>query len=296
MPIILLLSCAILIYAVLSTTHSRPRPAGGGKGSTPLNMPTSTNAPPLRARIVYEWNSGIYSTRTDTGFTRKIADEGKYPRWSPDGRSIAYWRGTNHLVQADADGGNPVVLARAEEPRGIAYHPDGLDLYFVDQNAVKSVSLANHTVRTRLEGYRFVEIDLAPGNRFVASIKSVPNHYLLAFDLATGRHWKLGHHGCSASLSPDGQYSTRNAGNHRRLSIDDWASGKMIRSLPAPPRLLNDNQFWSNHADWIASVMQGGSTEIYIQRVSDARYWRVTFCGGCDRPDLYVPRDGQADG
>ncbi len=255
---------------------------------TPLNMPASTNPPPVKGWAVYEWKEGLYKTRTDTGETRKIAAVGRYPRWSPDGRFVAYWRGQS-LVQAHSNGSRATVLvAEVGEPHGLAYHPDGRELYFVDGSTVKSVSLKDRTVRMRLEGYDFRELDLGPGQRLVASIRGTPMHYLLAFDLESGAKRRFGLQGCSASLSPDGRFSIRNSWNHRGFYIDDWTTGDEVKFVPMPRSRLGDDQFWSNHPDWVVSVFEGAGNDIYVQRVADAKFWRVTFCHGCGRPDLFV--------
>ncbi len=274
-----------LLYRLAPAAPQRPPPPG--IASTPLDMPASNNPPPLQGFVAYEWAGGIYGTRTDTGSTLRLAERGTYPRWAPDGRHLAYWRGKT-LVQTDADGEKPVDLAEAAEPHGIVYAPGGNEILFADGDAVKAVSLRDRSIRTVLEGYPFIEIDLAPGGRFIASLHTRPKYSLQAFDLVSGRNWRIGT-GCSASLSPDGRLSTRNSFDHRALHLDDWATGALIKDLPAPHDKLGDNQFWSNADDWIALMGQGAATEIYVQRVSDARIWRITFCGRCDRPDLFVP-------
>ena len=274
---------AIGLLIVSFSKHSTP----DGKAYTPLNMPTPRHPSPLRAWVVYEWASGLYTTRTDNGRTCQVAERGTYPRWSPDGSHLAFWRGTD-LVQADADGSNPTVLAQAQEPHGIAYNPDGSEILFVDAKSVLAVSLADRSIRTVLNGLKFREIDLAPGGRFIASAYTMPKHGVFGFDLVAGRDWEIGT-GCSASLSPDGRLSTRNGYNHRHLHIDDWATGAPIKDLPGPQGHLGDNQFWSNSDDWIAIAGGETSCEIYIQRVSDSESWRITYCDHCDRPDLFVP-------
>lgn len=259
----------------------------GGSAPTPLNMPSPFRPSRLRAWVVYEWAGGLYATRTDNGATRRVAECGNYPRWSPDGRHLAYWCGRD-LLQADTDGGHPTVLAHAQEPHGLAYHPDGTEILFVDAKSVLAVSLRDGSVRTVLAGMKFREIDLAPGGRFIASAYTMPKHKVFGFDLTAGQDWEIGT-GCSASLSPDGRYSTRNATDHSRLHIDEWGTGALFKELPAPPGHLGDNQFWSNSGDWIAIAGGEHSRDIYVQRVSDGRTWQITFCGGCDRPDLFVP-------
>jgi hypothetical protein len=283
LTILALIGLAIFYFFTDAATHTAP----SGDLVTPLDMPMPWHPSPLRAWVAYEWSGGLYTTRTDTGRTRRVAERGTYPRWSPDGRHLAYWRG-NDLLQADADGSNPAILAQAQEPHGLAYNPDGSEILFVDAKSILAVSLQDRSVRTVLAGLKFREIDLASDGRLVASAYTMPKHGVFGFNLVASNDWKIGT-GCSASLSPDGRFSTRNATDHCCLHIDDWATGTKLKDLPAPPGCFGDNQFWSNADDWIAIAAGLESADIYIQRVSDARIWKITFCRGCDRPDLFVP-------
>src|ERR1043166_911450 len=61
---------------------------------------------------------GVYTVPALGGEPRRIANEGRRPRFSPDGRWIAYWVGTEH--QQFARNQTYVVLSSGGEPRRLA--------------------------------------------------------------------------------------------------------------------------------------------------------------------------------
>jgi serine/threonine protein kinase/Tol biopolymer transport system component len=82
---------------------------------------------------------GVYTVPALGGEPRRIANEGRRPRFSPDGRWIAYWVGTEH--QQFARNQTYVVLSSGGEPRRLApaffsaddplWSPDGQHLLFL---------------------------------------------------------------------------------------------------------------------------------------------------------------------
>lgn len=218
----------------------------------------------------------------------RIAANASWPRWSPDGRYVAFVRG-NRIMRVAADGGGEEVLAEAAEARAVAYHPNGQEVLFTDDEAIKSVSIGSREVRTVVSGWNFREPDISPdGARLVASVRR-GGVQMRGFDLAKGKDWRIAG-GCSASFSPDAQRVTNNDGNHRALSIRLWESGRKVASVDAPPGRTFDNQFWSNDQDWIASITDDYAEDVFIHQVSQDRSFRVTSSGDCDRPDLFVER------
>jgi len=107
------------------------------------------------------------------------------------------------------------------------------------------------------------------------------------YSLATDDESILLGRGCSASLSPNGTRATLNLNGHRELALLDVRTGDTLATLSAPPDTQLDNQYWSNHPDWITAVSHKG--DIFLQRVTDGTCWRITRTGDADRPDLFVP-------
>lgn len=241
--------------------------------------------PPLQGWVVYDRPDGIYKTRVETGETRRLSDGGTNPRWSPDASRIAYLRNGWVMVMR-ADGSEPRELAQPREPFHISFHPDGSSVIFTDLKAIKVVSIADRGVRTLLTGEVFREPDMTADGRLVTSVRAMQVE-VRSYDLSTGEHWTIGR-GCSASLSPDGTCVTQNTGGHRTLRLRDWKTGADRGKISSPKGLIFDNQYWSNHPDWIASKSQGAYEDIFVHSVRLDRAWRVTASGSCDRPDLFV--------
>ena len=96
---------------------------------------TGVSWAPDSERIVFkrydEKLSGIWTLSLKDRTPRQITDDnGANPRWSPDGKSIAYQRG-NQIRLVAAEGGKPEMLVDYKSPvRVIAWSPDGKWLHF----------------------------------------------------------------------------------------------------------------------------------------------------------------------
>jgi hypothetical protein len=272
------LSCHAFIVAALVFAGCR------ADRQTAAVVPRST--PPVRGEVVYQRPDGIYKTVIGRPESIPLALDGSYPRWSPDGQSVAFVRG-HQIMRVPANGGEAERLADADDARAVAWHPNGLEVLFTDGQSIKSVALDTRAVRTVVSGHTFRELDFALPARLVTSTRRF-GVSIRAFDLATGRDWKISS-GCSASLSPNGERVTNNSDNHRQLLLRRWTNGEIVQTLDAPPGRTLDNQYWSNESNWIASVSDDtDQTDVFVISVSQNRAWQVTFTGDCDRPDLYV--------
>jgi Tol biopolymer transport system component len=276
--------CAALLLALVSGLYTLRRHDADGEGGV---LPV---APPkgLAGAAVYECNDGICRATLETGTEALLTPHGRYPRWSPDGEYVAFLRDSG-VMRMRADGSGVELLARAENPGALNYHPGGREILFTDGREVKSYSLDSGGVRSLLRGRKFMEIDISPaGDRLVATVKDA-GFRIIAFDLPAGTERSLAS-GCSASLSPDGSLFTRLDRSHTRLDLRTWSSGTVRSVIESPRGMKFDNQFWSNHPDWVASRSEGDEENIYAHQVSTGRAVRITSSGGADRPDLYLRR------
>lgn len=280
---------ATLLYRTVPAAAAAP--AAGAPYLAPI-VPGEAEAAALRELesrmdgwIVYERPQGIFKTRIGTLEPVRLASPGRFPRWSPDGRHVAFLQ-EDRLMLMQADGSGQQILARVREPRALAFHPSGAAVYFTDGTLIRAVDIESRAVRDVASGFRFRELDVAPDGRLVATIRA-RGVSMMGIDPASGRQWPIAT-GCSASLAPDGRRVTNNQGNHRTLAIRDFASGALLGSVDAPPGLAFDNQFWSNRDGWLASKSEGAFADIFVHDVEANMAVRVTFCRDADRPDLFV--------
>jgi uncharacterized membrane protein YbhN (UPF0104 family) len=239
----------------------------------------------MDAWVVFQRPDGIYKVRVGEAEPSRLAAPGLFPRWSPDGQSIAFLQNSRVMILR-RDGGEPEALAPVSEPRALAFHPSGEELFFTDGQLIRAVNLKTRAVRKVVSGSRFRELDIAPDGRIVATVRT-RGVSMIGFDPGSGKQWRIAG-GCSASLSPDGRRVTNNEGDHRKLAIRDFESGARLGTLDAPPGLAFDNQFWSNHDNWIVSKSEEPFEDVFVHDVLKNEAVRVTFVGQCDRPDLFV--------
>ena len=244
----------------------------------------------VQGRLVYERNRegrnlGIFRIDLEQPPRyHQLTGEGQGPRWSPDGQWIAFRRG-DELLRVAWDGSKLEKLARFQGLKALAWRTDGREIWCADFRGVHAYVLAEGRVRQAM-GQRALELDVsADGTRVVYAMA---DHMIHGADLGTGTAWKIGR-GCSASLSPEETRVTDNRGDHKQLFVRDWKSGEHIATLDAPHGTTFDNQWWSNHPDWIVSrTEQRHNQDIWLHRVGDNLHWKVTFTGDCDRPDFYA--------
>lgn len=242
----------------------------------------------ISGKFVYQrTGGGIYIGKLGKSSSRRLVEQGTYPRWSPDGKYIVYVD-KNKIMLIPEKGGKPKVLATASRARALCFSPDGSTVFFTDGKTLRSVELENRTVKTLLDGYELLEIDVAgDSTRLAATVRTSFGYKVYVFDLKSGENRAVTS-GCSASLSPDGSLVTVNGKNHRILYLYHWGSLKLAGKISAPAGEKFDNQFWSNSSHWLVSVTEGNSRNVFIHNVSENRPYRVTWNGDCDRADLFI--------
>jgi hypothetical protein len=265
---------------------------GQGEGVQPApRAPEKNIVSPdqVRGKVVYQRPDGIYLLDLQDKKPKRLVPYGTYPRWSPDGGRFAFVHG-NDIVLADAEGREVKKIAVAERARAVCFAPDGKSVLFSDGRFLKKVELATGRVTTLLQNNEFREFDLSPdGTRLAATVRTLLGTKVLAFDLANGRKERtVANNGCSASLSPDGRFITVNGASHKKLDLYDWQTLRSAGFVSAPAGLKFDNQYWSNHPEWLVSTSEGGGPDIYLHHVPGNTASRVTASGDCDRADLFV--------
>lgn len=241
----------------------------------------------VQGKIVYQRPDGIYTLTLQADMPKRIVPFGSYPRWSPDGQQIVFVHG-NAIMLTDEAGKDMHKIAVAGKAKAVCFFPDGRSVLFSDGNSIKKVELKGLQVTTLLTDGEFRELDVAvSGTRLAATVRTPFGLKVRVFDLAGGGGRTVAN-GCSASLSPDGQLITVNGMSHAKLFLYQWGDLQPAGFVSAPLGLKFDNQYWSNHPQWLLSTSEGDERDIYLHHVLSNTSYKVTATGDCDRADLFV--------
>ena len=269
---------------------------GNGRAATAVETGSSLPAAQIRqeqgknvqGKILYQRQDGIYMLNLRDKVPKRLVPYGTYPRWSPDGSQFVFVHG-RAIMLADWQGRAIRKIAEAEKGRAVCFGPVGKSVLFSDGTRLKKVDLGTGRISVILENNEFREIDLsADGMRLAATVRTLVGTKVLVFDLGGGMEERTVAKGCSASLSPDGRLITVNGEGHELLHLYDWQNLRPVGFVSAPPGLKFDNQYWSNHPDWLVSTSEGTSRDIFLHHVPSDSSFKVTSSGDCDRADLFV--------
>lgn len=237
------------------------------------------------ALAVCERKAGIYLFQIGKLEPRLLVDQGSWPRFSSDGKWVAFVR-SNAIMRVGVEGGLPEELAVAQKPRAVAVGDDSKQVFFTDRESIKAVNTSSHSLQLIKDGRRFKEIGIT-GNKLVTSVRGLTGVYLRAYDLDTGSDRNFAP-GCSASISADGKLVTGNTSSHRYLNLYSWESGNVEQVIPAPAGRTFDNQKWSNDPRYLVSVTDDAQRDVFVHDVVSKEAVQITNVGDCDRPDLFV--------
>lgn len=243
----------------------------------------------LNGKLVFQRPDGIYLMQVGKQSARRLVDYGSNPRWSPNGKQIAFIHG-NAIMLVTEKNGKIKHLATAGKAKAVCFDPDGRSVLFTDNNLLRRVDIRSRKVKTLLKGDRFYEVDMAKdGQRLAATVKTITGFKVRIFDLKTGSDRTVSK-GCSASLSPDGKRVTVNGPKHRVLYLYQWENLKRAGAIHAPAGRRFDNQFWSNNPQWLTSTTEGKRNDIFLHHVASDTSYQLTTNGDSDRADLYVSK------
>ena len=244
--------------------------------------------PQLTGKVVYELPDGIYAKQFVDVNSKRLVSGGTYPRWSPDGKLVAYLKDKSLCLISIENLQNNIMIS-IDSPKAIAFHPDGNLILFTDGNAVRSFDTRSLKVETITSGKRYLEIDISKDNSYLAyTTKKMLGGYQVEVMKVKDNEINKISMGCSASLSPLGDFVTVNSEGHQILSIFDVKSKMPLKEIKGPLENLFDNHSWSNLNEWIACINETDNKNIYIIEVSSSRFWKMTDFGDCDRPDIFI--------
>ncbi|AGF79149.1 hypothetical protein UWK_02613 [Desulfocapsa sulfexigens DSM 10523] len=243
----------------------------------------------LIGKIVYQRPDGIYMITVGEKSPQHLLNYGTNPRWSPNGKQIAFVHGNAILILTVKDG-TVKQLATASKAKALCFFPDGKSVIFTDDKLLRRVDIKSRKIKTLLQGEQFYEVDIAKdGKRLTATVRGLTGFKVRIYDLQSNSNHTVSR-GCSASISPDGSKVTVNGGKHRILHIHQWDSLKKIGQIHAPTGKQFDNQLWSNSPQWLVSTTEGKRRDLFLHHINSDSSFQITTSGDCDRGDLYVSR------
>lgn len=258
----------------------------------PLYSHASTKAAfidKLVGKTVYQRPDGIYMIRTGEQSSQRLLDYGTNPRWSPDGKQVAFIHG-NAIMLLTVKNRQVRQLATAAKAKALCFFPDGRSVLFTDDKLLRRVEIKSRKIKTLLKDGQFYEVAIAKdGKRLAATVHGSTGFKVRIYDLKSGVNRTVSR-GCSASISPDGDKVTVNGGKHRVLHIYQWDSLKKAGRVHAPAGRKFDNQLWSNSPEWLVSTSEGKHHDIFLHHIASDSSYQITTSGDCDRADLYVNR------
>jgi len=244
----------------------------------------------VEGRVVYQRPDGIYSVKIGRKQEKRLSKNGSNPRWSPTGKSIVFVH-RNEIRIMDRKGGQKKTLAQAQKAKAVCFDHSGKAVLFTDKKTIKRVYIKTGKIETILRGkYDFLELDISNDGKVLAVTVKTPLGYQVRRINLHSKNRKNVARGCSATLSPDSRYITVNGRKHRFLNLYNLHTLKLEKQLSAPYGRRFDNQFWSNHKDWLVSKSEDDAENIYIHHIPTDSSYQITTSGNCDRPDFYVSR------
>ncbi len=245
------------------------------------------NQGPAPGWVVYQRSDGIYKEKIENGGAVLLRSKGRYPRWSPDGKLIAYVDG-NRIMIMDNDAKRNRQIAISEKGRAVCFHPNGKSILYTSKNKIFQVKIDSGETLELVQGNEFFELDISnDGRTLVATEKSILGYRVVEVNLNSGVKKIIGR-GCSASISADGEYISVNGREHKILYLHSRLQKDVIVEMEMVQGLTFDNQFWSNDPNWLVSKSDGISSDIYVHHFPSQKTYQITFSGDIDRPDYFV--------
>ncbi|KAK2462744.1 hypothetical protein APHAL10511_005262 [Amanita phalloides] len=228
-------------------------------GYTPLNLPT------------FKAPDGKYIAAGSADSTTWLPSPLNLPTFkatifsaslSPDGKYIAAGSADSKTMVLDAQTGVPIwgPLSDIEQPRAVAFSPDGKRVAFCARNIVIRDVLTGHLVVQFTTTDSIKSVSFSPDGKKLATGngKGIQVWDAWTGDLILG---PLGHsmYICPIALSGDGKHLVSGSNGDLPISIWDTKSGRLVRSFKAN---LSPNHFVAFSPDGkrvISSSQEGDS-------------------------------------
>ncbi len=113
----------------------------------------------LVGKVIYQRPDGIHLIRIGDTVSQRLVDYGTNPRWSPDGKRIAFVHG-NAIKLFTGKSREIKHLATANQAKALCFSPDGQSVIFTDNDVLRQVAISNGKITTLLKDSVFYEVDI----------------------------------------------------------------------------------------------------------------------------------------
>jgi tricorn protease len=180
-------------------------------------------------RVLFQARGDIFSVPAENGYvkdlTRTSGAAERYPMWSPDGRSIAYWSDASgeyelYIMQPDKEGSAKKLTSYGPGYRyDVVWSPDSKKLSFVDKAmriqvydiATNETTEVDHALRWTHGDLQGFTSSWSPDSRYLAYSRDLENNHdaVFIYDHTTkkARQVTSGFYNCSEpAFDPEGKY------------------------------------------------------------------------------------------
>jgi tricorn protease len=180
-------------------------------------------------RVLFQARGDIFSVPAENGFvkdlTRTSGAAERYPMWSPDGKSIAYWSDASgeyelHIMQPDKEGSAKKLTSYGAGYRyDVVWSPDSKKLSFVDKAMrIQVYDLATNETTVVDKALRWTHGDLqgfssswSPDSKWLAYYRDLENYHnaIFIYDHTTKKTKQVtsGFYNCTEpTFDPEGKY------------------------------------------------------------------------------------------
>ncbi len=298
--------CSLLLAAALFAY-------GCGDRDAISELKTIPQRPPLSGRLAYQRGEGkkseIWVMDLATYRSRRLTENGaldEYPRWSPDGREIAFYSdrdGTRQIYVMDGDGKNVRrVTGRYPVNEDPGWSPDGARLCFWAQDgkaAPEDIFIINRdgtgliNVTHSEKGTRRVPAWSPDGGSIAFTSDRYLSHQVYTIEV-TGRNEKRltsnPRGACRPRWSPDGHRLAYSDGGYSlRQNVDIWEmdpDGGNKKRLTEDRAHDYDPAYAPDGKKIIFASNRTGRYELYVMDRDGANETRLTYHGDYTRyPD-----------